>query len=99
MWRREFKTGDPVVYSMEKHSDSPGPRARNVHPAPRGEFYSYVVDKLWIVEEQLGDGRLRLRTRRGKERLVDSADPMLRAPTLWERLRFRSRFPTPLDRA
>ena len=93
MARRSFRNGDPVVYCKEKVSTRPGPRARDVHPAERGDDYSYRVDKFWTVVEIRNDGRLVLRTRRGKLHVLDADDPHLRPASLWERLRFRGRFP------
>ncbi len=88
-----FKIGDRVIYRLTKHSTHPGPRAKDVRPQPAGDDYSYVVDKFWVVAEVEADGRLRLRTRKGKERVVDSHDANLRSPRLWERIIYRSRFP------
>ena len=90
--RRNFQPGDAVIYRKGKHSTAPGPRAQGVVPAPRGETYSYMVDKLWTVVSASGE-ELTLRTRRGKEHVVRADDPNLRRPNLWERLRYRDRFP------
>src|SRR5688572_18369482 len=87
-----FAVGDWVLYRKQKHSVSPGPRAREVSPAPTGESYSYVVEKFWIVQEVLGDGRLRLRTRRGKQHLVAASDPNLRRARWWHRWLYKDRF-------
>lgn len=94
-WKRAFQPGDPVVYRATKFSDSPGPRAENITAAEHGENYSYQVDKFWTVEEVLDDGRLRLRTRRGKEHVLAEDDPRLRRANLWERLVYKKRFPKP----
>lgn len=93
MVRRTFTPGDRVVYRKEKHSVHPGPRAVDVSPAPRGEEYHYAVEKFWTVAGLLPDGTLRLVTRRGKVHVVAPDDPRLRPASLWERLRFASRFP------
>jgi hypothetical protein len=91
MIKRPFKPGELVVYTKEKYSSSPGPRAKHVWPAPAGETYTYTVDKLWLVVGEQ-DGKLLLKTRRGKEHLIAPDDPHLRRPSLWERVRFRGRF-------
>jgi hypothetical protein len=91
MLKRSFKPGDLVIYVKGKHSSSPGPRAKHVWPAPAGETYTYTVDKLWVVARE-EDGKLILRTRRGKEHLVAQDDPHLRKPSVWERVRYRGRF-------
>jgi hypothetical protein len=88
----DLKPGDWVIYRMQKSSVSPGPRAREVWAAEGGDEYYYVVDKYWIVQEVLADGRIRLRTRRGKEHVVGSRDPRLRRPRWWERWLLGSRF-------
>lgn len=93
MVRRNFVPGDRVVYRKEKHGVHPGPRARDVSPAPRGEEYHYAVDKFWTVVGREPDGTLRLVTRRGKLRVVPPDDPRLRPANLWERMRFARRFP------
>jgi len=93
-----YKPGDPVVYRMQKQSTHPGRRAKNVRPSPHGETYDYLVDKFWIVAEVRQDNKLLVKTRRGKEHLVDASDPNLRRPRWWERLVYRRRFPRLPDR-
>lgn len=88
-----YRSGDWVVYSVCKQSAHPGRRAREVSPAPQGEFYSYVVDKYWTVQSIAPGGQLLLATRRGKQRTVPADDPNLRAARWWERLFLRHRFP------
>lgn len=89
---RELKPRDWVIYRKQKFSSSPGPRAKAVDAAPRGETYSYVVDKFWIVKSMLEDGRALLVTRTGKEHAVELSDPNLRLAGWWERWRYKSRF-------
>ncbi len=91
--RNQFSPGDQVVYRKLKHSVAPGPRARDVDPAPHGEEYSYRVDKFWIVVETQADNHVLLETRRGKQHGVDCTDPNLRHAHWWERLLYRGRFP------
>lgn len=88
-----FGPGDRVIYRKLKASTKPGPRAVGITPAPRGETYTYEVDKFWTVAEQRSDGMLVLQTRTGKRHVVRSDDPHLRSPSWWERWRFASRFP------
>lgn len=87
-----WSVGDWVIYRKPKRSNVPGPRARNVVPATRGESYSYTVDKYWVVKELLGDDRLLLQTRRGKQHEVSVHDPLLRRPRIWDRWLLRRRF-------
>ena len=93
MRETKLKAGDWVIYRKLKHSASPGPRASNISPAQNGELYSYFVAKFWIVEEVVADGRLRLRTRRGKIHMIDASDANLRRATWWQRWLHKSRFP------
>ena len=90
---RRYRQGDAVIYRVEKHTTCPGPRARDVRPDQKGDYYRYVVDKFWCVAEVLADNKLRLVTRRGKEHIVQSDDPQLRRPSWWESLIYRRRFP------
>lgn len=91
--RSSFNSGDPVIYRVCKRSTHPGRRAQEIIPASKGDDYSYQVDKFWIVSEIRSDGKLLLRTRRGKAHLVNPDDPMLRHAHWWERWLYRKRFP------
>lgn len=88
-----FQPGDPVVFVVSKISTDPGPRAHDIHPAPFGETYQYVVDKYWTVRSVSADGTLELVTRRGKLHRAKPDDPRLRPPSFWERWLHRDRFP------
>jgi hypothetical protein len=88
-----YKAGDWVVFTVEKASDHPGPRAAQVEPSPMGEEYRYVVDKYWVVQEMRSSGQVELRTRRGKTHVVDVNNPNLRKANLFERVLYRGRFP------
>ncbi len=90
-----YQAGDLVVYTLPKQGPTPGPRARSIHPSRRGEDYSYLVDKFWMVAEVLPDNQLRLVTRRGKYRVVSTNDPLLHKAGWWQRFRNRGRFPAP----
>ena len=94
--QEEHHVGQPVVFTMPKNSENPGPRAENLHPAEHGDSYSYEVEKYWVVDEVCGDGRLVLRTRTGKTHVVQSDDPHLRIATWWERFWYRGKFPQPV---
>lgn len=87
-----YSQGDWVIYAKQKVSASPGKRAQEVSPAAKGDTYSYVVEKFWVVDEATSDGKLRLKTRRGKEHVVDVDDPLLRRPKWWEKLWYGNRF-------
>lgn len=93
MIKGRLAVGDHVVYRKQKVSSHPGAHAHAIDPAPRGEEYVYLVDKLWTVVEVRDDGRFVAITRRGKRHVVDQADPNVRRATLVEKLRFRKRFP------
>jgi len=85
---RTFRAGEVVVYAKDKFSQKPGARARDVDPAPRGDFYRYTVDKYWIVAEVHGE-ELILVTPGGKAHRVARDDRHLRPLSLSERLRLR----------
>ena len=89
---KAFQSGEWVIYSLQKFSPRPGPRAHDVIPTAHGEDYVYQVDKFWIVDEVLDAGRIRLRTRRGKTHVVSVQDINLRRPRWWERWFYATRF-------
>jgi len=94
MLDRDFKPGEPVIYRKPKHSTHPGPRAELIDPAPRGEEYTYEVDKFWVVRDvRQEDGRVVVCTRRGKTHEVPLSDMRLRHANVWERFIYRNRFP------
>ena len=88
----KWNPGDWAVYRKSKRSTSPGPRAANVVASQKGESYTYVVDKFWVVESVLPGDRILLRTAKGKSHIIDAADPGLRRPSLLQRLFWRHRF-------
>lgn len=87
-----FKVNDWVICTREKYGLSPGKRAKNISPAPRGDLYSYEVDKYWIVRS-VSDQDLVLETRTGKQHLVSLKDRRIRVANWWERWIYRNRFP------
>lgn len=90
--RKKWSPGDWAVYRKSKRSTSPGPRAANVIAAPKGESYTYIVDKFWVVERILPGDKILLRTAKGKTHVIDASDPSLRKPSLLQRLLWRQRF-------
>jgi hypothetical protein len=88
-----YKTGDPVIFVVSKSSSDPGPRAKDIHPAPAGDTYSYMVEKFWRVVEVRPNNHLLLVTRRGKQHAVAVDDPRLRPARWWERWLYKKRFP------
>lgn len=93
-----FSPNDWVVYTREKHSLSPGRRAKNITPSPHGEMYSYEVDKYWIVRQVHGS-EVVLETRRGKTHTLPAEDFRLRKANFWERIFFSQKFPPKTPRA
>lgn len=91
--------GQWVIYRKSKRSTSPGPRAASVQANPKGEKYSYVVDKFWVVRRTLADGTIELQTPGGKRHEVALDDPNLRKPSWLERLIWRDRFIKATDAA
>jgi hypothetical protein len=90
-----FRPGDLVVYRKQKHSVHPGPHARDIFPAPAGDFYRYYVDKFWTVVSEEADQKIVVLTRRGKQLTIAADDPALRRANWLERFLFRHRFPSP----
>lgn len=90
--RSAYAPGDWVVYRKSKRSTSPGPRAQRVIASQKGEKYSYVVEKFWVVEAVLPGNKLLLRTRRGKVHQIESEDLNLRRANLLHRILYRHRF-------
>ena len=85
--------GDKIVYTKTKISPFPGAKAYNVTAADKGENYTYLVDKYWVVEDVFADGRVMARTRRGKRNYVWLDDPNLRKAGVIESLIHRDWFP------
>jgi hypothetical protein len=92
MINSKWKAGDWAVYRKSKRSTTPGPRATSVKACSKGENYTYIVDKFWIVDSMLPGDRLLLRTARGKTHVIDANDPNLRKPSWLRRLLWRERF-------
>lgn len=88
----QWVPGQWAIYRKSKRSATPGPRAASVQATPKGEQYSYVVDKFWVVRRVLDSGTLELQTPSGKRREISSDDPNLRKPSWIERLIWRERF-------
>lgn len=66
-----------------------------MQPAPRGETYTYTVDKFWVVTAVQPDGTILVCTRRGRQNELAADDPALRKARWWERLLYQGRFPEP----
>lgn len=95
---KSLRPGACVIFSVTRHSTHPDPRASDVHPDPHGEGYTYAVDKFWVVTDE-HDGRIAVKTRRGKVHVIDANDPRLQVASWWQRMIHRSRFPKmrPID--
>lgn len=91
MRRAVFRTGECVVFRKWKRSTRPGSRAKCVYAAKNGETYVYCIEKVWRVVDVLADGKLLLKTNRGKVHRVDPSDSNLRKVTLRDRFRYRDR--------
>jgi len=94
LFHGDLEPGDFLIYRKSKVSPHPGPRARNVHAAERGDDYYYEVDKYWTVADVLDDGRLVAVTRTGKQVYLAPEDENLRKAGWLERFRHRRRFPS-----
>jgi len=89
---KRYTQGARVIYLKQKHSTHPSRKARDVHAAPKGELYDYVIEKCRVVELVRTDQQLVLRTPKGNLQVVSPTDPGLRPATWIERFRYRSRF-------
>jgi hypothetical protein len=89
----QFRSGDVVVYLKQKSTLHPGPRAKDIQPAPHGDYYTYEVEKLWRVIEVLPDNTLVVRTRKGKQHTIPADDPNLRRAHWWKMLLYWRRLP------
>jgi hypothetical protein len=92
---KQFRPGDCVIYRKQKLSVHPGRHAQDIHPAPNGDTYTYCVLKFYRVVAVQANHTIIVRTRRGRERTLASADTALRRAHWWERLFFAGRFPPP----
>jgi len=86
--------GDRIIYRKTKISPFPGRRAYQITGSDKGENYTYLVDKYWVVADVLDDGLLVARTRRGKLNYVRTDDPNVRKARLTESLFRRNLFPS-----
>ena len=93
IFRGKFHAGAPIVYRMVETSTCPGPEARDIHPAERGELYYYLTNKYWRVEEVRQDGWIVALTPLMEHHHLRRDDPNLRKANLLERLRYAARFP------
>ena len=93
IFRGKFHAGAPIVYRMVETSTCPGPEARDIHPAERGELYYYLINKYWRVEEVRQDGWIVALTPLMEHHYLRRDDPNLRKANLLERLRYAARFP------
>ena len=90
--KQHFERGDWVVYRKTKFGERPTGRAVDVTPSAHGDGYTYLVDKYWVVESTKENGRVVVRTRRGKRHEIDADDRRFRRAALWERVLHRTRF-------
>lgn len=99
---KTYQLGDWVVYRKQKRGNHPGPRAKIIGAAEKGDSYAYLVDKHWVVVRVDGE-QLTVRTRRGKLHLISRTDPRLHKASWWERWMLAQRFKaidaTPLENA
>ena len=97
--RSKVDVGDRIVYRKVKFSPLPGPGAYHITPSDKGENYTYLVDKYWVVTDVLDDGSLVAMTRRGKLNFVRPDDPNLRKAKLIDSLFHRNLFPSMVEAA
>ena len=92
MEMRKLKQGDRVVYRKTEHAVHPAPNATTVLPAVHGEDYAYFVKKYGVVEREVDEHTLEIRTLQGKRYQVRRTNPALRRIPLFNWLRPFNRF-------
>lgn len=90
---RQHKIGDIVVYAKQRWGTSPSVNARNISAQQTGEQYSYAELEFLRVLRRFDDGTLELATLGEDIQRLQENDPLLRRPTLWERLVSWDKFP------
>lgn len=88
-----LRPGVAIVYRVVETSTCPTTDAYEVRPAEKGEFYYYLRNKYWRVEEVRPDGWIVARTPLMEQQLLRRDDPNLRKANVVERLRYAARFP------
>ena len=87
-----IKVGEFVVFSKLKTSSHPSPRAKAIHPAQHGEYYSYIIEKFWKVVQVIDDETIEVETRRGKRHRLNKNTLLMRKAGLLHQLFSRHRF-------
>lgn len=91
----KLHVGAPVIYQVAETSTRPTHDAYDVHPAEHGDYYYYLTNKYWRVEEVRPDGWIVARSALMEQHYLRRDDPNLRKANLLERLRYGGRFPYP----
>jgi hypothetical protein len=91
---RGYARGDCVIYRKTKQKSRPARRARNIHLAPKGETYTYDIDKYCCILELNEEGDAVLLTRRGGRLTVAVSNSRLRPARWWERILRAQLFPS-----
>jgi hypothetical protein len=92
---RKLRVGAPVIYQATETSTCPTNEAYDVHPAEHGDYYYYLTNKYWRVEEVRPDGWIVARSALMEHHYLRRDDPNLRKANFFERLRYGGRFPFP----
>jgi len=95
LFARKLRVGSPVVYQVAETSTCPTSEAYDVHPAEHGDYYYYLTNRYWRVEEVRPDGWIVARSALMEHHYLRGDDPNLRKASLLERLRYGGRFPYP----
>lgn len=90
-----IRVGAPVIYQVTETSTCPTDEAYDVYPAEHGDYYYYLTNKYWRVEEVRPDGWIVARSALMEHHYLRRDDPNLRKASLLERLRYGGRFPYP----
>ena len=89
---RKFRPGDQVIYYQAQYRNTATPGG-NVATLQRVEQAVEVVDHYMTVRESSRKGTLVLVANSGQLHVTHNDDPNIRRASLWERFRYRDRFP------
>jgi hypothetical protein len=88
----KVKVGDFIIVQKWKSSTHPSPRAKNLHPSPKGEMYMYEIEKYWKVVRIVDDKTIEVETRRGKRYQIEKDSFPGRKAGFFDKLFHRDRF-------
>jgi hypothetical protein len=92
---KRISINDWILYHDQESSDHPEPGARDISPAPRGDAYSYLIDRLWRVKRVNPDGSIEATGPKGHVHHLDAHDPHIEKAGWLRRRRLRRKLGNP----